>query len=37
MFVLFVCLLWDIKGSARVVTAVWMHYLDANKTAGEEA
>ena len=23
-------------GSGRVDTAVWMHYLDANKTAGEE-
>ena len=25
------------KRSGRVDTAVWMHYLDANKTAGEEA
>ena len=24
-------------GSGRVDTAVWMHYVDANKTAGEEA
>ena len=24
-------------GSGRVDTAIWMHYLDANKTAGEEA
>ena len=24
-------------GSGRVDTAVWMHQLDANKTAGEEA
>ena len=24
-------------GSSRVDTAVWMHYLDANKTAEEEA
>ena len=24
-------------GSGRVNTAVWMHHLDANKTAGEEA
>ena len=24
-------------GSGRVDTAVWMHHLDANKTAGEEA
>ena len=23
--------------SGRVNTAVWMHHLDANKTAGEEA
>ena len=21
----------------RINTAVWMHYIDANKTAGEEA
>ena len=26
-----------IPSSSRVDTAVWMHYLDANKTAGEEA
>ena len=25
------------KRSGRVDTAVWMHYLDANKAAGEEA
>ena len=24
-------------GRDRVDTAVWMHHLDANKTAGEEA
>ena len=24
-------------GSGRIDTAVWMHYLDANKTAREEA
>ena len=24
-------------GSGRIDTAVWMHYMDANKTAGEEA
>ena len=24
-------------GSGRVDTAIWMHYLDANKTAGEKA
>ena len=24
-----------LPGSGRVDTAVWMHYLDANKTAGE--
>ena len=24
-------------GSGRVDTAVWIHYMDANKTAGEEA
>ena len=26
-----------LPGSSRVDTTVWMHYLDANKTAGEEA
>ena len=25
-----------LPGSGRVDTAVWMHYLDAHKTAGEE-
>ena len=25
------------EGSGRIDTAVWMHYLDANETAGEEA
>ena len=26
-----------LPGSGRVDTTVWMHHLDANKTAGEEA
>ena len=26
-----------LPGSGRIDTAVWMHYLDANQTAGEEA
>ena len=26
-----------LPSSGRVDTAVWMHHLDANKTAGEEA
>ena len=26
-----------LPGSGHVDTAVWMHYLDANKMAGEEA
>ena len=26
-----------LPGSSHVDTAVWMHHLDANKTAGEEA
>ena len=26
-----------LPGSSHVDTAVWMHYLDANKTAREEA
>ena len=24
-----------LPGSCRIDTAVWMHYMDANKTAGE--
>ena len=32
---------WDqtqlLPGSGRVDTAIWMHYMDANKTSGEEA
>ena len=24
-------------GSGRIDTAIWMHYMDSNKTAGEEA
>ena len=26
-----------LPGSCRIDTAVWMHYMDANKTAGEDA
>ena len=26
-----------LPGSGRIDTAVWLHYLDANKTAAEEA
>ena len=26
-----------LPGSCRIDTVVWMHYLDANKTDGEEA
>ena len=26
-----------LPGSGHINTAIWMHYLDANKTAGEEA
>ena len=26
-----------LPGSGRIETAIWMHYLDANKTAEEEA
>ena len=26
-----------LPGSCRINTAVWMHYMDAKKTAGEEA
>ena len=26
-----------LPGSCRIDTAVWMHYMDANKTAGEGA
>ena len=26
-----------LPGSGHIDTAIWMHYMDANKTAGEEA
>ena len=26
-----------LPGSGRVDTAIWMHFMDANKTAGEKA
>ena len=26
-----------LPGSGRINTAIWMHYMDSNKTAGEEA
>ena len=26
-----------LPGSGRIDTAIWMHYMDSNKTAGEEA
>ena len=26
-----------LPGSGRIDTAIWMHYMDLNKTAGEEA
>ena len=26
-----------LPGSGGIDTAIWMHYMDANKTAGEEA
>ena len=25
------------RGSGHIDTAIWMHYMDSNKTAGEEA
>ena len=28
---------YNVPGSGRVDTAVWVHHLDVNKTAGEEA
>ena len=33
-------LVWEtqfLPGSGRIDTAIWMHYMDSNKTAGEEA
>ena len=27
----------SLPGSGHIDTAIWMHYMDANKTAGEEA
>ena len=26
-----------LSGSSRIDTAIWMHYMDSNKTVGEEA
>ena len=26
-----------LSGSSHIDTAIWMHYLDANKTSGEKA
>ena len=26
-----------LPGSSRIDTAIWMHYMDSNKMAGEEA
>ena len=26
-----------LPGSGHIDTAIWMHYMDSNKTAGEEA
>ena len=26
-----------LPGSGRIDTAIWMHYMDSNETAGEEA
>ena len=26
-----------LPGSGRIDTAIWLHYMDSNKTAGEEA
>ena len=26
-----------LQGSGRINTAIWMHYMNSNKTAGEEA
>ena len=28
--------IWLMPGSGHIDTAIWMHYMDANKTAGEE-
>ena len=32
----FIGLVWFLC-SGRIDTAIWMHYMDSNKTAGEEA
>ena len=38
MIYIYIVLLYEfLPGSGRVDTAVWMHHLEANKTAGEEA
>ena len=31
------CLVRLLPGSGHIDTAIWLHYMDANKTAGEEA
>ena len=36
-FISRVSISFSVAGSSHVDTAIWMHYLDANKTAGEEA
>ena len=28
---------YQLLGSGHIDTAIWMHYMDANKTVGEEA
>ena len=29
--------IYTLPGSGRIDTAIWMHYMDSNKTAGEDA
>ena len=33
----FYTIIWFLPSSGRIDTAIWMHYLDANKTAEEKA
>ena len=34
---IFIYVLRYSPGSGHIDTAIWMHYMDSNKTAGEEA
>ena len=37
MHFIYLCIAQFLSGSSRIDTAIWMHYMDSNKTAGKEA